>query len=121
MKSKRHKIFKSIRFEYLVSLLKHSRFIIGNSSAGIYEAPIFGVPTINIGNRQNRRLKTRAIKDVEIDDLNSDKVESFINKYKKINKRYYGKGNADKKFFKQIKKNKLWKISRQKYFSVIKI
>ena len=41
--------------------------------------------------------------------------------FKKINKRYYGKGNADKKFFKQIKKNKLWKISRQKYFSDIKI
>lgn len=121
LKSKRHKIFKSIRFEYFVSLLKHSKFIIGNSSAGIYEAPIFGVPTINIGNRQNRRLKTRVIKDLEIDDLNLYKIESFIKKYKKIKKRYYGKGNANKKFFKEIKKNGIWNISRQKYFSDIKI
>jgi UDP-N-acetylglucosamine 2-epimerase (hydrolysing) len=120
-KSKKHRIFKSIRFEYFVSLLKHARLIIGNSSAGIYEAPIFGVPTINIGNRQSRRLKTRVIKDIEIDDLDLIRVEDFINKYKKINKRYYGKGSADKKFFEQLKKNKFWKISKQKFFSDIKI
>ena len=35
----RFRVFPSIRFEYFLSLLKHSDFIIGNSSAGIREAP----------------------------------------------------------------------------------
>ena len=119
--SKKYKIFKSIRFEYFVTLLKYSKFIIGNSSAGIYEAPIFGVPTINVGNRQNKRLKTRQIKDIKVNDLNLSKIETFIKKYKKTNMKYYGTGNADKKFAKELRRNSFWKISRQKYFSDIKI
>lgn len=39
-----------------LSLLKHSVMMIGNSSSGIYEAPAFHIPTINIGNRQKGRL-----------------------------------------------------------------
>jgi UDP-N-acetylglucosamine 2-epimerase (hydrolysing) len=49
------KYFPSIRFEYFLTLLKNSEMIIGNSSAGIREAPFFGIPTINIGSRQNKR------------------------------------------------------------------
>jgi tRNA(Ile)-lysidine synthetase-like protein len=49
------KIFPSLRFEYFLILLKYSKFIIGNSSAGIREAPHYGVPTINLGSRQNNR------------------------------------------------------------------
>lgn len=51
----RSKYFPSIRFEYFLTLLKNSEMIIGNSSAGIREAPFFGIPTINIGSRQNKR------------------------------------------------------------------
>ncbi|WP_340833547.1 UDP-N-acetylglucosamine 2-epimerase [Polaribacter sejongensis] len=51
----RFRIFPSIRFEYFLKLLKRSDFIIGNSSAGIREAPYYGIPTINIGSRQEKR------------------------------------------------------------------
>ncbi|MDN3618936.1 UDP-N-acetylglucosamine 2-epimerase [Polaribacter undariae] len=51
----RFRIFPSIRFEYFLTLLKKSDFIIGNSSAGIREAPYYGIPTINIGTRQENR------------------------------------------------------------------
>ena len=47
-KNKKFKIFPSIRFEYYLTLLKNSRFIIGNSSSGIIEAPYYGVSTINL-------------------------------------------------------------------------
>lgn len=40
-----------MRFEYFPTLLKNSNFIIGNSSAGLREAPVYGVTTINIGHR----------------------------------------------------------------------
>ena len=56
------KILPSLRFEYYLTLLKNSQFIIGNSSSGIMEAPYYGVTTINIGNRQSNRLKTKLIK-----------------------------------------------------------
>ena len=49
------RILPSLRFEFYLTLLKNAELIIGNSSAGIREAPVFGVPTINIGTRQNNR------------------------------------------------------------------
>ena len=54
-KNKKFRIFPSIRFEYYLTLLKNCRFIIGNSSSGIMEAPYYGVSTINIGDRQKNR------------------------------------------------------------------
>ena len=50
------RIFPSLRFEYFLTLLKHSEYIIGNSSAAIREAPFYGIPTINIGTRQNNKI-----------------------------------------------------------------
>ena len=46
------KIIPSIRFEFYLSLLKNSDFIIGNSSSGVREAPALCVNSINLGNRQ---------------------------------------------------------------------
>lgn len=48
-------IYPSLRFEYFLTLLKNAKFLIGNSSAGIHEAPVYGVPTI-IGSRQKNRF-----------------------------------------------------------------
>ena len=53
---KRFKIFPSIRFEHYLTFLKNCKFIIGNSSSGIIEAPYYGTKTINVGKRQNQRL-----------------------------------------------------------------
>ena len=41
--------------------------VIGNSSSGILEAPIFKVPTVNIGDRQKGRLRVKSILDCEAD------------------------------------------------------
>ena len=59
--NKKFKILPSIKFEHYLTLLKHSKFIIGNSSSGIMEAPYFNIPTINIGNRQSNRLKSKFV------------------------------------------------------------
>ncbi len=39
-----------------LSALKYAAFVIGNSSSGLTEAPSFGIPTINIGDRQKGRV-----------------------------------------------------------------
>ncbi len=44
-----------------LSAMKHCAAVIGNSSSGILEAPSFGVPTVNIGNRQKGREQASSI------------------------------------------------------------
>ena len=49
--------FKNLpRADYL-SLLKSCKFIIGNSSSGILEAPTYQIPCVNIGGRQKNRYQ----------------------------------------------------------------
>lgn len=50
-----------MRFEYFLTLLRNSKVIIGNSSAGIREAPVYGVNSVNLGTRQNNRSKNQDI------------------------------------------------------------
>lgn len=59
--SPRIKIYPSIRFESFLTLLKHADFMIGNSSAGIREAPFYGIPSIDVGTRQQQRHQSPAI------------------------------------------------------------
>jgi UDP-hydrolysing UDP-N-acetyl-D-glucosamine 2-epimerase len=46
-----------------LSAMKHCAAVIGNSSSGIVEAPAMRVPTVNIGSRQDGRLKADSILD----------------------------------------------------------
>lgn len=43
------------------SSLKHMTAIIGNSSSGIIEVPSFGIPTLNIGDRQKGRIAADSV------------------------------------------------------------
>ena len=63
--NKKFKIFKTMRLTYFLTLLKNADFIIGNSSAGIREAPFYGVPAINIGSRQHQRFKNKIIHNID--------------------------------------------------------
>ena len=114
----RFKIFPSLRFEYFLTLLKKAQFIIGNSSAGIREAPYYNVPIINIGSRQ----KNRALQS-EIINTNYTKKEisaalKKIDTYKKIKIKpdEFGKGNSAKLFIKLLSDKKIWKLNHQKQF-----
>ncbi|MEA2018017.1 MAG: UDP-N-acetylglucosamine 2-epimerase [Campylobacterota bacterium] len=114
-------VFPSLRFEYFLVLLKNAKFMIGNSSAGLREAPYYQVPTINIGSRQNNRVKSNNI--INIDFSYSDIIEAvekvFIAK-KQLKDVDFGNGNSDKIFFELLSNDKLWKVSYQKQFQDIK-
>jgi UDP-hydrolysing UDP-N-acetyl-D-glucosamine 2-epimerase len=45
------------------SALAHCDLVLGNSSSGLYEAPSFGIPTVNIGDRQARRVRAPSVID----------------------------------------------------------
>lgn len=44
-----------------LSALRYCSFVMGNSSSGLIEAPSFGIPTINIGNRQKGRVQADSV------------------------------------------------------------
>ena len=45
------------------SALKHCDLVLGNSSSGLAEAPSFHIPTVNIGDRQARRVRAASVID----------------------------------------------------------
>ncbi len=46
------------------SMLRYAEVMIGNSSSGLIEAPSFGLPVVNIGDRQAGRLRAENVIDV---------------------------------------------------------
>ena len=92
--------------------------IIGNSSAGVREAPIYGVPSINIGKRQKNRAKSNSIFNC---NFSQNEIIQQINK--NYNKKFktskiFGKGDSAKKIIKILNNNKTWGTSKQKYLKV---
>lgn len=100
--------FKSLGIRRYLSLLRNSEMIIGNSSSGIVEAPSFGIPTVNIGDRQKGRLQATSILNCKIfkQDI-MDKIEMALSKdFKTLarqTKNPYGSGNTSEGIIKEIK------------------
>jgi UDP-N-acetylglucosamine 2-epimerase (hydrolysing) len=117
---KRFRIFPSLRFEYFLTLLKSSQFVIGNSSAGVREAPYYGLPIINIGTRQQNRALHADIINVGYGS------ESILNALKAIDSHRviatdseFGSGNSAELFLESLKSDDMWKINHQKQFTDI--
>lgn len=113
----RFRVFPSLRFEYFLSLLKESQFIIGNSSAGIREAPYYGIPIINIGTRQqNRALHADSINvDYYTKDINCALINIDTHKVNRTTVDF-GLGNSAQLFLESIQKEGFWKVNHQKQF-----
>lgn len=60
--------FDSVGQQTYLSLLSGAKFVLGNSSSGLLEAPSFKVPTINVGKRQDGRPRANSVIDVECDE-----------------------------------------------------
>jgi len=117
--NEKFKIFPSLRFEYFLKLLENSSFMIGNSSAGIREAPFYNVPTVDIGTRQNNRVVLSSIFHT---DYNKASILKTIEKAKQYihhdieEKHYFGEGQSDKLFLNLLNSQNIWNISCQKQF-----
>ena len=120
----RIRIFPSLRFEYFLALLNNAKYIIGNSSAGIKEAPYYNVPTVDIGSRQSNRSRNPSIFN-SADDLHSIlKAISRVKKFEPINDRMtsdFGEGDSDTKFLEILNGCKMWNTSKQKQFRDLRI
>lgn len=114
---KRFKIFPSIRFYYFLTLLKNAKFIIGNSSVGIREAEVYGIPAINVGSRQKNRTKNK-----DIININATKRAILnairLSEKKKFESRSYFASitNSSEKFLQLLNDGKIWNVAIQKQF-----
>lgn len=59
----RARLFPSLGQRRYLSAMKRAACVVGNSSSGIIEAPALGVPTVNIGPRQDGRLRAGSVID----------------------------------------------------------
>lgn len=59
--SNRAKAYTSLGLRRYLSTLQFVKTAVGNSSSGIIEVPSFGIPTLNIGDRQKRRLASKSV------------------------------------------------------------
>jgi len=110
IKNSNIKYFPTLSLNDYVSLLSYATTLIGNSSSGIHETATFKVPTINIGTRQQGRLRPENVIDVEYEEY---EITGAINKIlndKEFQKNIlycenpYGDGNSANRIIKILKK-----------------
>ena len=109
-------IYPSMRFEYFLTLLKHAQYIIGNSSAGIREAPHFGVPAINLGSRQHKRVQTPSVLDVPIARRDILDAIARVPSIPRTPRIIFGNGNSATAFLKILLAAETWERKIQKHF-----
>lgn len=121
--TERAKAFVSLGQKRYLSLMKLCDAVVGNSSSGLTEAPAFGKPTVNIGNRQKGRLKADSVIDCAeerrkiADAIALALTPAFAEKARNTVS-LYGSGNVAKKIVKVLKTCNLDGILAKKFFNV---
>jgi UDP-N-acetylglucosamine 2-epimerase (hydrolysing) len=114
-KNPRFRLIPSMRFEYFLALLKNARVMVGNSSAGICEAPVYGVPTVNVGTRQHNRFLYPSIVNVADDAVAIARALANLPEAVPPSL-HFGKGNSAALFLSHVATRELWMTPRQKLF-----
>ena len=57
----RFRLIPSMRFAHFSELMKHAACMVGNSSAGVREAPFLGLPSLDVGTRQTNRAMAASV------------------------------------------------------------
>lgn len=108
--------FPSMRFEYFLAILRDAKFMIGNSSAGVREAPHYGVPTINLGSRQNNRVRSSLVLNTEISREAISESLQNAGKIARVPENNFGDGRSVERFVEIVQNAKKWSSPIQKQF-----
>lgn len=98
-----YNIFSNLKREDYLGFMKYATCIIGNSSSGIIEAPTFEIPAVNLGRRQDKRIRGNNVIDAPfqkhkiIKAIKKALSDDFRKKLKKGCKNPYGSGGSSKK------------------------
>jgi len=87
--------FKNMEPNDFLRLLKNSRCLIGNSSVGIRECSYLGVPVVNLGTRQNKRIRGGNVIDVDYEkEAITKAINNRINLNPLVSEYIYGDGSS---------------------------
>ena len=115
--------FKSLGLKRYLSVMKEVGAVVGNSSSGIVEVPSFGVPTLNIGDRQKGRLAAESVVNCGTDkesirDGLSKVLSTEFQDFCKTVENPYGKENTAEEIFKVISSYPLDNIIQKHFYDI---
>ena len=90
-------LFKNLPTHIYIHLMNTTSCLVGNSSSGVREGAFIGTPVVNIGTRQNKRLRANNVEQVGYESheiLAGIKKQLQHGKYESSD--IYGNGNAGK-------------------------
>lgn len=119
----RAKVYTSLGQLRYFSCLAQVDGVVGNSSSGLLEAPVFNIGTINIGERQKGRLKAASVIDCQ---ANKEEIINAINllhdaSFRKkvfIDDNPYGHGYSVEKIIEKLVSVSLQDINKKSFFDI---
>ena len=108
------RVIPSMRFAYFSELMRHAQVMIGNSSAGVREAPFFGLPSMDIGSRQHQRAQAPSVQAAAAEDTQA--ITEFL--ATQWGQRHppdtsFGQGQAAQNFV-EVLGGDAWRVALQK-------
>ncbi len=98
------KLVASLGMKRYLSAVKYAKFVLGNSSSGIIEAPALHVPTVNIGDRQQGRIMSESIVNCESERASIlDAINRALDMQGLVFKNPYGDGHTSEKIVEILK------------------
>ena len=115
--------FKSLGLKRYLSVMKEVGAVVGNSSSGIVEVPSFGVPTLNIGDRQKGRLAAESVVNCGTDkesirDGLSKVLSTEFQDFCRTVENPYGTENTAEEIFKVISSYPLDNIIQRHFYDL---
>ncbi|WP_168188933.1 UDP-N-acetylglucosamine 2-epimerase [Thiomicrorhabdus sediminis] len=113
----------SLGSQRYLSLLKIADVVVGNSSSGIIEAPACGAATINIGSRQQGRLKAPSIIDCHenVHDICNALNKALSTEHKALCRpelSLYGQGDSAKKMLQILSKTNFDQLKTKRFYDL---
>lgn len=125
VKSNPHKAVSFVSLGQLryLSALQFMDCVVGNSSSGLIEVPSFGIPTVNIGDRQRGRIKAESVIDCEPNytDIKNGVYKALSKEFKTLaatTANPYGKSNASEKIVDVLKNITLSNLIVKKFYDL---
>ncbi|PYF08080.1 UDP-N-acetylglucosamine 2-epimerase (hydrolysing) [Rhodobacter viridis] len=114
----RFRLIPSMRFAHFSELMKNAACLVGNSSAGVREAPFLGIPSLDIGTRQTNRAEAPSLFSAHAAERG--KIDTFLSR--EWGKRYpphtaFGEGRAAERFIEVLADEGFWQGGLQKTFA----
>jgi UDP-N-acetylglucosamine 2-epimerase (non-hydrolysing)/GDP/UDP-N,N'-diacetylbacillosamine 2-epimerase (hydrolysing) len=121
--AERAKAFKSLGVLRYLSVMKQVAAVVGNSSSGLLEVPSFGIPTLNIGDRQNGRIAAESVyscapdKESVLSGLDRVLLKEF-RALAYVVRNPYEKANTAEETFKAISMYPLEGLNQKKFYNI---